>query len=166
MAINYRPLARVRSHVDFELRTLGEAVTARFAPKWLFVRVGSQVLEEMTLEGTLTDRTLERFHAAVVAAQMFAQAVRAGKRLAADWARVVPFSGVSSQMHLAKTTNESMLQPVIDCCIYLEVGGTGEPLVALVALVGPLSCVRPLVLEELAAASKLFPTMIASVLGK
>ena len=60
----------------------------------------------------------------------------------------------------------SMLQPVIDCCIYLEVGGTGEPLVALVALVGPLSCVRPLVLEELAAASKLFPTMIASVLGK
>ena len=37
-------------------------------------------------------------------------------------------------------------------CNYLEIGGTGEPLVALVALVGSLSGVGALVLQQLAAA--------------
>ena len=39
---------------------------------------------------------------------------------------------------------------------HLEVGGAGEALVALIALVRPLSSVGPLVLEKLATACELF----------
>lgn len=39
---------------------------------------------------------------------------------------------------------------------HLEVGGAGEALVALIALVGSLAGVGPLVLEKLAAACELF----------
>jgi hypothetical protein len=70
--INYRSLASVRPHMDFELGTLSKAVAASFATEGFFVRVSAQMLEKMSFEGSLTDGTLERFHAAVVATQMFA----------------------------------------------------------------------------------------------
>ena len=86
--------------MDFELGTLGKTVTASFATKGFFVRVSAQMLEEMPFEGSLTNGTLEGFHAAVIAAQMFAQSVRSCKSFATNWTRVISLTGVSSQMHL------------------------------------------------------------------
>jgi hypothetical protein len=86
--------------MDFELGTLGKTVTASFATKGFFVRVSAQMLEEMPFEGSLTNGTLEGFHAAVIAAQMFAQSVRSCKSFATNWTRVISLAGVSSQMHL------------------------------------------------------------------
>ena len=86
--------------MDFELGTLGKTVTASFATKGFFIRVSAQMLEEMPFEGSLTNGTLEGFHAAVIAAQMFAQSVRSCKSFSANWTRIISLAGVSSQMHL------------------------------------------------------------------
>jgi hypothetical protein len=72
---------RVSPHVDFKLRPLSEAVTTRLATEGFLVRVGAQVLQKVTLERTLAHGTLERFHAAVIASQVFPQSVASGKRL-------------------------------------------------------------------------------------
>ena len=79
---------------------LSEAMIARFATERLLVGVGTQVLQKMSLEGSLADGALERFHASVVAAEMFAEAVAACEGFGANWARVVALSGVPSHMHL------------------------------------------------------------------
>lgn len=92
----------MRPHVHLELGALGEAVAARLAAERLLVGVRAQVLQEVALERALAHRALERLHAAVVAAEVLAQAVRPGERLAAHRARVVPLAGVPPQVHLIK----------------------------------------------------------------
>ena len=72
---------RVSPHVDFKLRPLSEAMTTRLATEGFLVRVGAQVLQKVALERTLAHGTLERFHAAVIAAQVFPQSVASGKSL-------------------------------------------------------------------------------------
>lgn len=109
----------MRSHVDLELRTLCKAVATSFATEGFFVRVSAQMLEEMPFEGSLADWTLEGFHAAVVAAQMFAQPVRSGKSFAANRTRVIPLSRVSSQMHL-KTFGISNYSKLLQQCQIFE----------------------------------------------
>lgn len=61
------------------------------------------MLQKMTLEGALANRTLERFHTSVVAAQMFAQSVGTSERFSAHRTRIIPFAGMTSQMHLTGT---------------------------------------------------------------
>lgn len=139
-----RSLSSVRPHVDFELGSLCKTVTARFATERLFVRVSTQMLKEMSLEGSLANGALEGLHAAVVAAQVFTQTIGTGKSFAANWTRVIPFARVPSQMHF-------------------EVGRAGETLIALVALIRPFAGVSPLVLQQLAATRELFPAVVAGV---
>lgn len=95
-----RTFTRVCPHVNLQLRPLSEAMIARFATERLLVGVGTQVLQKVSLEGSLADGALERFHASVVAAEMFAEAVAACEGFGANWARVVALSGVPSHMHL------------------------------------------------------------------
>lgn len=71
----YRSFASMCPHVNFELRSLSEAVAASFTFKGLLVGVRTQVLEKVAFEGSLANRTLERFHASMVAAQMFAESI-------------------------------------------------------------------------------------------
>ena len=75
-------------------------MVARFAAERLLVGVGAQVLQEMSLEGSLADGALERFHAAVVAAEMFTQTVAASEGLGAHRARIVALSRMPSHVHL------------------------------------------------------------------
>ena len=72
---------RVRAHVDFELGALGETVAARLATERLLVGVRAQVLQKVALERAMANRTLERLHAAVIAAQVLAQTVAPRERL-------------------------------------------------------------------------------------
>ena len=77
-----RPLTGVSSHVNFQLGSLyreryifmytlfmvecfiylSKTVAARLATERLLVRMGSQVLQKMSFEGSLAYRTLEGFH--------------------------------------------------------------------------------------------------------
>ena len=73
---------------------------ARLATERLFIGVGAQVLQEMSLERSLADGALERFHSAVVAAEMLAEAVAPRERFGAHRARIVALSSMTSHMHL------------------------------------------------------------------
>lgn len=152
------------SHVHLQLRSLSETVSACLAFERFFVRVRSQVLQEVALERALTNGTLERFHAAVIAAQVFAQSIRAGERFAANRARVVPLSGMSSQVHLRLRNtleNGSFTSYLID---YFQVCRTGETLVALITLIRPFPRVSALMLQQLPASGEFLPAVAASVL--
>jgi len=94
------PLSSVRPHVHLQLRPLSEAVVAGFTAEGLFVGVRTEMLEEVSFEGALANRALERFHAAVVAAQVFAKPVTAGESFAAHRARIVTLPRVPSHVHL------------------------------------------------------------------
>ena len=56
-------------------------MAARLATERLLVGVRAQVVQKVALERAMANRTLERLHAAVIAAQVLAQTVAPRERL-------------------------------------------------------------------------------------